>query len=61
MDKRAKTIKEKKAIINRLYEVWNANPELRLGQLIENTFTGMRNLYFIEDFELIERLEGYYK
>jgi predicted Rossmann-fold nucleotide-binding protein len=64
MAQRAKTKDEKKQIITRLYKLWLKNPELRLSQLIENTYHHKNDnhcLYFVEDFDLIEALERHYQ
>lgn len=36
-------------------QVWRQYPDLRLGQLLVNA-TGERELFYVEDTELIERL-----
>lgn len=46
-------------LINRLFRLWQKNPTMRLGQLIGNVIPEM-DLYYVEDDELIERLEKYY-
>jgi uncharacterized protein YihD (DUF1040 family) len=55
---RAKTIEQKQEIINRLLELWNKNPQLRLSQLILNVFRD--DFYYKEDFVFIEQLEKAY-
>ena len=57
--KRANTRIEKCEIIERLLNVWLRNPDLRLGQLIDNGIPyGVSpddwDIFFIEDYELIE-------
>jgi hypothetical protein len=58
---RALTPEQKRAIIERVLVAWEANPQLRLGQLIVNTLG--RNpahpvsLFFVEDEEIAELLE----
>jgi len=44
-------------LLERLRRAWEANPNLRLGQLIVNEIDETR-LYFIEDEELIDALDG---
>ena len=66
---RANTIKQKQEVIKRLLDLWITYPELRLGQLIENVcgnngydgYNDIHNLYFVEDYDLIETLEKFYK
>ena len=55
---RANTPEQKQEIINRLHALWLQYPELRLGQLILNYFRA--DFYYIEDFDLIEKLEKHY-
>ena len=45
-------------IIFKLGEIWQRNSDLRLGQLICNCF---QDPYFIEDQELINKLDLLYK
>jgi len=46
-------------------EIWHKNPDLRLCQLLGNCFTHgglkQKDLYYIEDDELQDRLEKLYK
>ncbi len=56
-------------ILQRLQKLWELNPDMRLGQLIENVFPnrpGMdpkysRTAYYLEDGEFIDTLEKFYK
>ena len=48
-------------ILARLERVWKVNPDLRLGQLISNTAKDEFTLFYIEDEELIEKMEGMVK
>lgn len=52
-------------ILQRLRKVWEAYPDLRLGQLIENVFpnTSMiqRSSYYKEDEDFMKILEEFYK
>jgi hypothetical protein len=59
MDGRAQAEYEKSLVIKRLFAVWRSNPNLRLGQLIENAVTPVAQ-YYIEDFPFIEAIERYY-
>ncbi len=45
-------------ILGLLGKIWRKNPDLRLGQLIENMRCG--GFYFIEDEELLRKLEKFY-
>lgn len=58
MKNRANTLEEKNLILIRLAALWKKRPELRLGQLIGNYLES--ELYYIEDFDLIEKLEKAY-
>jgi hypothetical protein len=49
---------QKQEVITRLLEVWKANPGLRLMQLLGNVFR--RDAYYLEDYEVIARVEEYY-
>ena len=57
--KRATTVAEKELLINRLHDLWIANPDLRLSQLILNVFT--KDFYYVEDEAFIDDLEGFYE
>ena len=52
-------------ILQKLQKIWEASPDLRLGQLIENVFpnTSMtqRSSYYEEDEDFIKTLEEFYK
>ena len=56
-------------ILERLRKLWEASPDMRLGQLLENVFPnrpGMsskysRIMYYLEDEVLVETLENFYK
>mgnify|MGYP001069740887 CR=1 FL=1 len=51
-----------KPFLEKLEEIWKKYPDLRFGQLINNIFAGQQNLfYYLEDFEIIEIIEKYYK
>ena len=54
---RATTNEQKRVVIERLYTLWCAHPELRLGQLLGN---GSSDLYFTEDVPLMNSLEQFY-
>ncbi len=54
---RATTEEQKRAVVERLYVLWRAHPELRLGQLLSNVSSDM---YYIEDIPLLEALEQFY-
>jgi hypothetical protein len=56
--KRAITPAQKQECLGRLFQLWIANPELRLGQLLLNCFQA--DFYAIEDYELIGALEKTY-
>jgi len=54
---RAATDEEKRIVLEQVYTLWCAHPELRLGQLLHNVSS---DLYYEEDFPLIETLEQFY-
>lgn len=47
-------------ILKELQEIWEKNPDLRLGQLISNASID-RHLYFMEDVELLSNIKRVYK
>ena len=47
-------------ILTQISNIWHANPDLRLGQLICN-FIPENMLYYVEDDKLIETLKNGYK
>lgn len=60
---RADTIDKKIAFLLRMFDLWRAYPELRFGQLlacVNIEFYG-KDLFCIEDEELILELEKFYK
>lgn len=63
VDGRAHEPYMKKQIIDRVYEVWSAHPDMRFGQLIANLFHGrdLASLHYKEDFPLVEDLEEFYE
>jgi hypothetical protein len=56
MNKRALTDQHKREIIERLYQVWLKNDQLRLSQLIWNRF-GEFDFFYVEDEDFIKALE----
>lgn len=57
---------DKDRVLSRLAVTWKENPELRLGQLLSNALNGKtladrdRDLFYTEDYVLIERIEQVY-
>lgn len=55
---------EMKSVLDRLIQVWIENPNLRLGQLIENVFPNTQydytSAYWEEDKEYIAKIEQFY-
>ena len=57
---RAKTQKQKKEILNKLFKIWNKVPHWRLGQLLANyMLEKYKDIFFIEDYDLINDLDEY--
>jgi uncharacterized protein YihD (DUF1040 family) len=54
------TNRHRKLILNALERLWNENPDLRLGQLIDN-LSHNYNIYYVEDEILIKGLKEIYK
>jgi hypothetical protein len=54
------TNRHRKLILKELERLWNENPDLRLGQLIEN-LGHIYNLYYVKDEILIKGLKEIYK
>lgn len=48
----------KRETMERLLRVWEANPELRLGQLFDRAMSGVKVGYLFDD-ELVKLLELY--
>lgn len=55
---RAHDSDQKEIIINRLLNAWCAKPNLRLSQLIKNTF-GDKDIFYIEDETFIGLIESF--
>ena len=47
--------------LNIIRNIWYKFPELRLGQLLTNITPAGKDLFYLEDDELIERLKEYEK
>jgi hypothetical protein len=60
--RRARTPKQKEWVLNELLRIWLKEPQLRLGQLIDN---GIRadgsDLFYKEDGDLIKMLDNWVK
>ena len=51
-----------KPFLERFEEIWKKYPDLRFGQLINNIFGDLASvLYYLEDDEIIEIIEEFYK
>jgi hypothetical protein len=63
VDGRAHEPYMKKEILDRVFLVWEENPDMRLGQLILNALGDhpRNDLYYMEDFNLIGTIEEYYE
>lgn len=53
---------ERVRALERLLQVWRANPTLRLAQLVGNVFPhpGNRDPYYLEDHQYLAAIEHYY-
>jgi len=49
-------------ILEQIEQIWEKYPDLRLGQLIVNVISDSNptSLYYIEDEDLISKLQDYY-
>lgn len=62
---RAATTEQKRAMLDKLLEVWETAPQLRLGQLIDNALYTNENgyhdssLFQVEDDRLMMYLENF--
>ena len=59
---RARTDREKREIIERIYHVWTESPSLRLGQLISDSLATAGkdpDIFYIEDGDLAKEIEGF--
>lgn len=55
-----KRLQKQIRILNLIYKIWKKNPDLRLGQLINNC-SGIGDVYYLQDDRLEERLKQIYK
>lgn len=58
---RAVSNEQKRIILDKLYELWCKNCYQRLGQLITNSLSNNDDLFYIEDTELIDLIQGFSK
>jgi hypothetical protein len=61
LNKRAKTDKQKKEILDELFKIWKTLPHWRLGQLIANYIRDKGDIFFPEDYDLIKELKKFAK
>ncbi len=47
-------------VLDIIREIWEKNPDLRLGQLLLNLVSDANILYWVEDEELIKGLKNMY-
>lgn len=59
--RRAKTPEQKQKFLNRLQKIWEAHPNLRFGQLVDNIKLVPQDLYYVEDEELLNQAEHQYQ
>lgn len=59
LKKRAVSDQKKKEIIDGILEIWINNPSQRLGQLIDNAIYPEKNLFNIEDYDLLSKLKEF--
>jgi uncharacterized protein YihD (DUF1040 family) len=48
-------------VLAKIQELWEKVPDLRLGQFLGNTCKSETQLYYLEDDDLLEKLESMYK
>ena len=48
-------------VLSVIKNIWYANPDLRLMQLLGNVVPGERDNYYLEDDKLLEMLKNYGK
>ena len=57
---RAHTDSEKAIVLQKILDMWKSMPELRLGQLIDNSiFFCKIELFYLEDDALVEAMETF--
>ena len=57
---RAHTDSEKAIVLQKILDMWKSMPELRLGQLIDNSiFFCNKELFYLEDDALVESMETF--
>lgn len=59
-NERAFTLAQKLDVLDRLYKLWVRNQNMRFGQILGNVLS-KDQLFFLEDFPLISRLEEHYQ
>lgn len=50
----------KRQVLDRIFEVWSENPDMRLGQLLMIA-CGDRDLFYVEDHHLADIAEEHYE
>jgi len=48
-------------MLSKIEEMWKKSPQLRLGQLLGNCAKSELKLYYMEDDELLKKMEAMYK
>lgn len=56
---RAVSLSQKLDVLDRLYKLWVAHPQMRFMQVLTNAL-GTSDMYYMEDFTLIRLLEEFY-
>lgn len=47
-------------LIDRLLDVWQRNPDLRLGQLVYNAYQDSARMFCASDADFVRRIEKFY-
>lgn len=58
---RAEYPEQKQDVLDCLLLAWNKTPELRLGQLIENAVADGQDIFYLEDYALLNMIEDFVK
>jgi hypothetical protein len=57
----AQTSEERRELMERLLQIWETRPGMRLGELIASCYHVKSTLYHVKDFVMISALETFYE